>query len=281
MIRISALAALSIAVLAAPACAQSEASPEASVFDGDYLTIGVGAIYGPSYEGSDDMVFTPVPVVQGKLAGVEITPRPGGIALDLIHDSEDPRVGFSLGPVVTYSGNRRRQIEDPVVRSAGKLKAAIDAGASAGVTFYKLLNPYDSLTVSADVRWNVNDAHNGRVITPQVTYVTPLSRAAIATVGISARHVESDYARYYYSVSPLQASRSGLPRFDAKGGWATLGANALVGYDLDGNLLNGGLAVFALGSYSRLMNDARRNPFTLLRGDADQWTVGAGLGYTF
>lgn len=270
------------ALLSAPsALAQSEAAPEDSVFDGDYVTLGVGGIYSPSYEGSDDMVFSPFPLIQGKLAGIEITPRPGGLALDVIHDKEDPKIGFSFGPVVTYSGNRHRQIEDSVVRSAGKLKAAVDAGINGGVTVYKLLNPYDSLTLSSDVRWNVNSAHKGMVVSPGVSYFTPLSRAAIASVGISAKHVDDDYARYYYGVSPAQAAASGLPVYSAKGGWASVGVNALVGYDLDGNALNGGFAVFVLGSYSRLMNDAKRNPYTSLRGRAGQWVAGAGIGYTF
>ena len=40
-------------------------------------------------------------------------------------------------------------------------------------------------------------------------------------------------------------------------------------------------AVFVLGSYGKLLNDAKRNPYTAIRGDDDQWLLGAGLGYTF
>jgi len=256
-------------------------SDEPSVFDGDYLTVGAGVIYGPSYEGSDDIVATPVPVMQGRLAGVDITPRQGGIALDFIPDGKGAKVGFSLGPVVTYSRNRNSQIEDRVVRAAGKLDDAIDLGVNGGVTVYRLLHDYDSLTISADAKWNVNGAYKGRIVSPGVTYFTPLSRAALVTLGISAKHVDGDYARYYHSVSPAQAAASGLPAYAAKGGWASASVNMLAGYDLDGNLLNGGFAVFALGSYSRLFNDAKRNPWTAIRGDADQWVLGAGLGYTF
>lgn len=275
------LAAVLAVSCAAPALGQSATAPEASVFDGDYLTVGAGAIYGPSYEGSDDMVLSPVPVIQGKLAGIEITPRPGGLALDLVPDAKNAAIGFSLGPVATFSGNRHRQIEDRVVRSAGKLKESIDLGVNGGVTFYRLLNPYDSVTLSADAKWNVNDAHGGMVVSPSLSYFTPLSRAALITVGVSAKHVDDDYARYYYSVSPAQAAASGLPAYSAKGGWASLGAQLFAGYDLDGNALNGGFALFALASYSRLLNDARRNPYTAIRGSADQWLAGAGIGYTF
>jgi len=274
------VAASSLALLPATALAQN-AAPEASKLDGDYLTVGAAGVYGPSYEGSDDHVFFAAPVVQGRVRGVEITPRQGGVALDLLPDTKGARIGFSFGPVATYSRNRHSQIEDRVVRSAGRLKEAIDLGANGGVTLYRLLSDYDSLTVSADVAWNVNKAHRGMTVTPSISYVTPLSRAALVTLGVSARHVDDDYAAYYYGVGPLQSARSGLPQFAARGGWTRIGASALVGYDLNGNLLDGGVALFALGSYSRLRGDARRTPYTAIRGDAGQWNAGLGLAYTF
>ena len=275
--------AVGLAPLAAPipAYAQSDVAPEGSVFDGDYLMVGIGAAYGPSYEGSDDYIVSPIPAVLGKIRGIEITPRKGGIALDLIPDGQDPKIGFSFGPVASYSSKRHSHIKDPVVRAAGKLKESIDLGVNGGVTFYKLLNAYDSVTVSADVEWNANSASRGMIVTPGINYITPLSRAALVTVRLDAKHVDDDYANYYYSVSPAQSIASGLPAFQAKGGWASAGASALIGYDLDGDLLNGGLVLFVGANYERLMEDAKRTPYTAIRGSADQWTVGTGLAYTF
>src|SRR5690606_11765452 len=140
--------------------------------------------------------------------------------------------------------NRRRQIKDPVVRAAGRLKGAIDVGVNGGFVAKGLLNDFDSLSLSADVKWNVNNAHDGLVISPGVTYVTPLSRAAVLSISASAKHVDQDYADYYYTVSPAQSAASGLPQFRARGGWVNLQGGMLLGYDLDGNLLNGGFALF-------------------------------------
>jgi len=219
--------------------------------------------------------------VQGKIAGIDITPRPGGLALDVIPDGHDAKLGFSLGPVATYTRNRSSQIGDPVVRAAGRLKGSIDAGVNAGVTAYRLLNPYDSLTVSADVKWNVNGASDGMTVSPSISYVTPLSKAALVTLGVSAEHDSRNYAAYYYGVSPAQSAASGLPQFHARSGWSSVGVSMLGGYDLSGNLLDGGFAVFALASYNRMLNDARRTPYTAIRGSADQWQFGAGVAYTF
>jgi MipA family protein len=256
-------------------------SPERNVFAGDRLTVGVGMIYGPSYDGSDDYVASPIPVVQGSFGGIDIAPRPGGVALDLIRDDRDAKIGFSLGPVATLSSNRASQIKDPVVRAAGKLDRAVDVGANGGITVNRVLHGFDSVSLSADVKWDVAGAHSGRTFSPTITYATPLSRAALVSLSASVRHVDDDYARYYYSVSPAQASASGLPQFAAKGGWESWSVGMLAGYDLNGNALDGGFAVIAIGAYSRMINDAAATPYTSQRGDADQWMIGIGLGYTF
>lgn len=270
-------------LVALPATASAQEAPvsERNVFAGDRLTVGVGVIYGPSYDGSDDYVASAVPVLQGKLLGVDIAPRPGGVALDLIPDGRDAKIGFTFGPVATLSSNRASQIKDPVVRAAGKLDKAVEVGASAGVSVNRVLHPFDSITFGADVKWDVAGAHSGRTISPTVTYSTPLSRAALVSLSASMRHVDDDYARYYYSVSPAQSAASGLPRYDANGGWESWSTGVLAAYDLSGNALDGGFAVIAIGAYSRMINEAKATPYTALRGDADQWTGALGLAYTF
>jgi MipA family protein len=270
---------LGAALVASPAAAQ-DAGQDPGVFGGDHLTVGAGAIYGPSYDGSDDMVFTPIPIVQGQIGGIGITPRAGGVALDFIPDGDGP-IGFSLGPSATFSGNRRRQVEDEVVLAAGKLKSAIEVGVSGSVNAKRVLNPYDTLSLSADVRWDVNGAHEGMTVTPAITYLTPLSRAALASLTLSARHVDDGYARYYYSVTPAQNVASGLPVYNAKGGWDSASATLFTGYDLSGDITDGGFALIGIVSYSRMLNDGKDTPFTSIRGDADQWMFGAGVAYTF
>lgn len=261
-----------------PAAAQDVTTR--NVLEGDHITVGAGAVYEPSYEGSDDYVVSPVPIVRGNVSGIAISPRPAGVALDFIPDAGDARIGFALGPVATISRNRAMQIKDPVVRAAGKLDTAVELGVSGGVTAYRLLNAYDSLTLSADVKWDVA-AYKGLTWSPSISYVTPVSKAVLVTLVASARHVDDDYARYYYSVTPTQSAGSGLPQYEARGGWDSVTAGLVVGWDLSGDLRDGGFALFSLASYSRMLNDARDTPYTSLRGDADQWVIGGGVAYTF
>ena len=273
--------ALCAALLPTLAHAQNDGPQTDTVFDGDYLTVGVGGFYGPSYEGSDDYIVFPAPVIQGNLKGVAITPRTGGVALDFIPDAKDAKVGFSLGPVATINRNRVTRIKDPVVRRLGKLDTAVEVGGSAGVTVYDLVTGYDSLTFSADARWDVAGAHKGMLWGPSVSYFTPVSKGAAINLAVSAEHMDDDYANYYFTVSPAGTVASGLPTFQAKSGWKNVGVNALIGVDFDGDLTNGGLAGFVTGGYTKLLNDAKRTPLTSIRGDSDQWLVGAGLAFTF
>lgn len=269
--------------LAAPAFAQ--ASPPAgsgeSAFDGDYLSVGVGGAYGPSYDGSDDYVLYPAALVQGSLGGVGISSRGAGVALDFIRAPENG-VDIDLGIAGQLRANRARQIEDPVVASLGKLDEAIEVGPTVGIGIPRLLNPYDSLSFSVDASWDINGAHGGMVIEPMINYFTPLSRGIAASWSLTAEHGDSDFMDYYHTVTPAQSAASGLPVFDPDGGgWTKAGTNLLLGFDLDGNLENGGLAIVVAGAYMRMLGDAKRSPFTSVRGDADQWTGALGIGYTF
>ena len=287
-------AAASLAMLAAmPAVAQDQDAVETAadaaeqqgfspdtVYDDNWISIGFGVALGPSYDGSDDYVLSPAPLVQGKVAGVGISPRPAGLALDFIPDRGDgPNIAF--GPSVRLRNDRADQIKDEVVKLAGKLDRAVELGVATGISFPKVLNPYDSLSLNLDARWDVAGAHDGMVIEPGVTYFTPLSRGTAASLSIGAEFVDDNYADYYYSVSPQQNLDSGLPEFSAKGGLNSFGTNLLLAFDLDGDLQNGGLAIVAVGGYSRLVGDAEDTPYTSIRGSADQFFGALGIGYTF
>ena len=267
---------------AAPAMAQNvEALPdgpdgEATVFDGNWFSIGAGAVYSASYDGSDDYVVSPIPIVQGKIGGVRISPRAGGAALDFVNDDSDG-AKISAGVAARLNRNRASQIEDPVVLSYGELDTAFEVGPSVGISLPGLLNPYDSLSFNIETLFDVAGAHDGTLVSPGVTYFTPVSRGAAISLSVSSSYVDDDYADYYYSVPAGGA----LPAYQADGGWDRVGVNLLTGVDLDGNLANGGLALIAMGGYSRMLGDGKRTPFTSIRGDADQWMGALGIGYTF
>tara|TARA_R110000824_G_scaffold93264_3_gene225670 strand:- start:1125 stop:1943 length:819 start_codon:yes stop_codon:yes gene_type:complete len=254
---------------------------ESSVFDGDYLTAGIGAAVGPSYEGSDNYTISPLPVILGSFRGIDFQPRGPGIALDFIPDQKGAKVDFIFGPVVRARFDRQNSIKDPVVSSLGKLDFAVEVGPFAGIQVNRVLNPYDSLTAQVDLRWDVAGAHDGMVVFPSLTYFTPLSRSVVTSLAISGEYVDDSYADYYFSISPAGSVASGLPTFTATSGWKNVGATMLTAVDLDGDVTNGGFGLIFLGSYSRLLGDPKRSPVTSIRGSASQWFGAIGVGYTF
>lgn len=290
MIRSTALVpSLAGLLLAAPAAAQSAADapvpPVAStavrsVLDGDYLTIGLGAAALPSYEGSDSSVVTVAPLLLGSVSGFDFASRGPGIGVDLIRDQRS-KLNLQFGPVLTVNLDRTSRIRDRAVRALGKKKAALQGGGYAGVAYDGLLNAYDTVNAQVEVVTDLGDVHNGTLITPSISYATPLSTALYAIIGVSATHISDNYARTYFSVTPGGAIASGLPIFNAHGGWKDVGGSLSLAYDLSGDLRDGGLGLFARGAYSRLQEDAARSPIVSIRGDRDQLLAAVGLSFTF
>ena len=279
-----ALAATCLFAASSPALAQPEGQgpPRGkSVFDGDYVTLGAGLAIGPSYDGSDNYDISPLPVILGSVAGIDFEPRGPGLALDVIPDKNGAKVDFILGPVGRARFDRNSGIRDDVVRDLGELDVAVELGAVGGVKVNRVFNAFDSLTAEIDLRWDVAGAHRGRVVSPSLTYFRPINRGIAASLTISADHVDDDYADYYFSISPAGSAASGLPGFNATGGWKNVGIAAFGAIDLDGNAMNGGFSVILIGSYSRLLGDPKRSPVTSIRGDADQFFGVVGIGYTF
>lgn len=273
------------AAFCAPAFAQDEApaqAPGRGIFAGDWVAVGIGAGYGPSYDGSDDYVLFPAPLAQGSIGGIEFGARGPGLYVDLVADgNSNSNVKFVAGPLVRFRMDRNSNVKDPVVRLLGKEDVAIEVGATAGVSFSKVINPFDTLTVSSDIQWDVAGAHKGRLITPSISYSTPLSTAVFTSVSVSATHVDGNYADTYFSIDQAGSTASGLPQFEADGGWKSYGASLLGGVDLSGDARDGGWGIYAFFNYSRLTGDAKQSPVTSLRGSPDQWFMAGGISYTF
>jgi outer membrane protein len=253
-----------------------------SVFAQDfYMTVGLGAGMVPSYEGSDQYVFFPAPVVQGNYKGYAFGARGPGLFVDLIKDPVLPKVEYIAGPVLRARIERNNRIRDVVVKRLGDRPIAVEAGATGGVKINRIFNRFDSLTFQADALFDISGAHSGALVTPQVSYNRLLGTKGVVNLSASADFVDGDFADYYFSIDAAGSAASGLPRYRAGGGLKSIGTSALLGLDLSGNALDGGWGVFVIGSYSRLQGDVADSPIVAIRGDADQFFGGAGLTYTF
>ena len=293
---------LALALLAAPASAQDvpsdaaaelppvadvpppegEGPPAPEVLDdgSDNLTVGLGAAYTPSYEGSDSYVVIPAAAVRGRVSGFRFQSRSTYLYVDLVPEGKDYALDLQLGPIAGVRLNRNNRIKDAQVRALGELDEAYEVGAFAGLSRTGVLHAYDTLGVRVDYVQDVSDVHDSHVITPSIEYSTPLSRTIFIGASLSAEYAGDGYARTYFGVTPAGAAASGLPAYDLDGGWKNWSLGLTTAYSLSGDLRRG-LALFALGSYGRLLDAYKRSPVVAIAGDRDQFFAAAGLGYTF
>lgn len=271
-------AALLCLAAASPAFAQEASEPADD--GGDSFTIGVGALYLPSYEGSDDYIVTPGGQIRGRVSGFSFFTRGTSLYLDVVREAPGAPVDVSFGPVVNVRLDRTSRIKDPRVRALGELDTAIEVGGHIGATKNGVLHQYDFLTARVDVIHDVADTHGSLIVTPAIEYATPLSRTFLVGASVSADHVGGGYARTYFGVTPAGAAASGLSAYALDGGFKNVRSTLLLTQSLSGDLRRG-LALFALGSYSRLLGDFKRSPIVREAGDADQFLIGGGISYTF
>jgi MipA family protein len=269
----------------APAPAKPPFAFAKPVFDETWATIGLGVGMVPSYAGSNDYIAFPLPLIAGRVGGVGISPNGPGFVLDFnpAKPGLAPRKGARLafGPAFRFRNDRNNRISDEVVARAGKLDAALEVGGNVAVSFPAVFKPFDALSIGVQARRDVLGAHGGWVVEPQIGYRALVGKGFTVQAQASAEFVDDNFADYYFTVSPAQSIATGLAQFRADGGLNRIGTTAILAYDLDRNPLNGGWSLTGIGGWSRLIGDSADTPFTSVRGDANQFILGAGVAYTF
>jgi MipA family protein len=255
--------------------------PEAMAARRNSVTIGVGAAWLPTYEGSNDYSLTPVVFAFGKVAGIGFATRGTALYVDLV--PSDAKAPFSLeaGPVGNLRLDRSRKVVDRQVSRLGTIGPAVELGAYAGVTKNRVLHGYDTLNLRVAVTRDVTDTHGSNIVSPSAEYMTPLSHRTAISLSASAEHVGTGFARTYYGIDAAGSARSGLPVYVAKGGWKSWRASLVLAHVLTGDLRNPHLSAFAALSYSRLLGAFARSPVVADVGDPDQYAAGGGLAYSF
>ena len=281
-IRLTAAAMAASLLAATPAFAQDPAAAPLPDPDeiGDVVTIAVGAGYLPDYEGSDDYRIIPAGALRASVGGYSIYTAGTQLHADVIRKQPGQKVKLALGPIVGVRLNRTGKIKDELVNELPDRKAAIELGGFAGVTAYGVTNPYDSLSFKLAAVKDVGSAHQSTVISPEISFSTPLSTRFYVSASASADWAGGGYADYYYSIRPADSLASTLPVYDADGGFKSWKLGLLANASLSGDLRRG-WSLFGMTNYSRLKGDFADSPIVADRGSASQWLFAAGLGYSF
>lgn len=275
------LTAAAIAVCAAPAFAQSDTAaglPDPNDRSNTF-TIAGGVASAPDYEGSDDNRLIPAAAVRGRFGGMDFWSSATWLYLDVI-GRPSSGMDFDLGPIIGGRFNRSGDVQDAAVDKLPELDAAIEIGAFAGLSWHGMTNPYDTLSLRVDVLTDVGGAHKSTLISPSLSFGTPVSRHTYVSASATAEWAGGGYADYYYSISPAEGVVAGLPAYDADGGLKSWHLS-LTGLQMVTGDLTGGIGVFAFGGYKRLTGDFEDSPIVDMRGDADQLFGAIGLTYTW
>ena len=275
--------ALSLAAtlfVAAPAFAQTRTAELPDPNDqSDTFTIGAGAAYIPDYEGSDDYRIVPAAAIRGRVSGISFYTRATYLYVDFVPRG-DGALEFDVGPIAGVRLNRTGKIKDDAVDALPELDTAIELGGFAGFTYHGLTNPYDALSFRVDVVKDVGGAHESTLVTPTIDFGTPLSQRLYVGATLSAEWAGGGYADYYYSIDGAGSLASGLPVYDADGGFKSWRLGLLANQSLTGDLTRG-LSLFATGGYTKLSGDFADSPIVDDRGSSSLWFGALGLAYTW
>ncbi|MEP6784968.1 MAG: MipA/OmpV family protein [Sphingomonadales bacterium] len=266
--------------LSAPAMAQNadeQVSSNDSAAHRDTVTVGIGAAVIPRYDGSRFYYVAPVAGARGNISGISFSIVAVNASVDVIPKKAQTGGKFVFGPVAHLTLNRS-SLRQSRIALLGDISPALEAGIHVGYQQTGVItSKYDVLTLDVAVSHDVSDIHNSSIITPSITYATPLSKRMLIGLNAAASYVGAKYGQTYFGVTPAQSAISGFPAFSVGEGFNTVSAGFLAGYSLSGDLRHG-FTVFAAGNYSHFVGETARSPLV----HDDKQLIGAlGIAYTF
>jgi outer membrane protein len=233
---------------------------------GDWtVTIGGEGALKPDFEGATRSIFSPVPIFSIHRAGSPDrfhSPRDGA-SIALVDFG-----GFRAGPVGKLKSARSASSYSEL-NGLGDVKLAIEIG---GFVEYF---PVDWFRTRAEVRRGFG-GHDGVVADFSADAIVPVLERFTLSAGPRFTLADTRATAPYFSIDAGQATASGLPAFDAKGGSHSVGAGAQARYQF-----NPQWEVHTYIEYDRLLGSAAASPLVSLRGSPNQTSIGLGTSYSF
>lgn len=226
------------------------------------LSLGAGAILGPTYPGSDS--FRPRFVVAPDIRFGDDTfflSIRDGLGATLLRQG-----GFSAGPLVRLRMGRDADDHD-ALNGLGDIDPAGEAGA--------FLRYQDGPWVGrAELRQGFG-GHSGVMADLSIDRVFRVRPDVILTAGPRVNWGSQNFADTYFGISPTQSARSGLPRYEADDYWFA-GAAASATW-----IINSNLAATMFGEVGQIIGSSADSPLIAQRGNANQGVIGVILAWRF
>lgn len=232
---------------------------------------GISIGTAPDYLGSDDYRFGVIPFGRISFANHRFVTLTG----TFIHANLLNHPNLRLGPMVNFRFGRS-DVEDDAVDNMEDIDPAFEAGVNAGVEFFNPRDPRKRFGLGANFVHDLTGEHEGYLFSMNVRGWFPPARFLTLGLATGFSYGSGNYTSTYFSVTPSDAARSGLPAFDADAGLRDVKVVAMAIVHLSRSWhINVGML------YSRLLSDAADSPIVDDRGSADQFLAGAGVVYVW
>ncbi|MFN3313131.1 MAG: MipA/OmpV family protein [Hyphomonas sp.] len=241
------------------------------------FTLGAGSLYSPSYEGDDDYDLKILPNIQVKYGDRFFASVQEGLGYNAFRSD-----GWSAGPIGRIKFSRKEDGDQTFTVSGSKTDDLIglgDIGTSLELGgFLRYRN--GPFSAGAELRQAVT-GHEGLVFDLNANVsgrIATFGPPVFWSLGPRIKLVDDTFNGAYFGVTAAQAAASGLPEYTAGGGVQSYGVGAFAFLPLDRAAR---WSLVAFSGYDRLAGDAGNAPLVQLRGDADQFSTGIFLSYTF
>ena len=241
------------------------------------VSVGAGAMYSPKYEGSDNMEFEALPMLDVEWNN-RVFLNPGdGLGVHVINN-DDFEVDVSVG----YEEGRKESDDRTNLNGLGDVDGAATANISAS---YELgpVEPYVELSKHMG-------GSNGLLAEIGAETMIPLGmifgerrgmhhgsedgpHGPALNIGVSSTWADDNYMEDFFGVTSTQSGRSGLAQYNASSGFKSVDAEVGVMYPLGDSW-----AVNAMVEYSQLIGDAADSPIVKDKG---QFSGGMFISYKF
>ena len=270
---VASLLALGIVLAVAhQAAAQSASDQSGSSWRDDWdVTVGGGALYAPTFAGSDSYEVDPLPFAEIVWRDrVFLSARRGLGGTLLQRDAGEgagggPIDGYSLGLAVRPS-EARDEDDDDHLTGLGDVDLSAEAGLFAALES-------GMVEFGAELYQDIGDGHEGLRGSLSVGLNRPVGERLFLGAEATIDFADKSYMESFFGVSSSQAARSSFSTYDAGAGIYSMGLEVSARYRI-----TRGWGVTGILGYSHLVGDAADSPIVEEEGAIQ---AGAFVTYTF
>lgn len=265
---------------ATPCAAQSDLSgpptgrPTVAADDGVSVTVGIAPVFSPAWQGSSDSTLSIFPDLRLNYGDVLFASIPDGLGWNAIN-----RDGWRAGPLVKLRFGRDEEDGGSPFLVAGGSDALLGMGnisatAEIGGFAEKRFGRQREWRARAELRRGFG-GHEGVLLDASLSRQV---RAAGAIINFGPRLTAAsrDFMQTYFGIDAGQSARTGLARYNAKGG--------ILSYGIGGTVIRPLTPRSALTLFTSLENlggEPGNSPLVEERGRRLQFTLGIGYGFRF